>query len=157
MWQVPGERLAGVQRSRSRDWQATDMNPALVPYPPFVRRAALAVALILAGGIAYMSLVPGGTVPAPYLSDKIRHFGAYAMLAIPAAMWFGPGRWAAVGVLTVYGAGLEVAQAVFTATREASVLDGLANALGATAGVLLVWFIARTRAKTQPAETDRLP
>lgn len=121
------------------------MNPALVPYPPHVRRAALVIALLIALGIAYLSMMSGPEVPAPDVSDKIRHFGAYAMLAIPAAMWFGPGRVATVIVLTVYGAGLEIAQAVFTATREASVLDGVANALGAVAGYLLVWFIARTR------------
>jgi VanZ family protein len=58
-------------------------------------------------------------------------------------------------VLTVYGAGLEVAQAVFTATREASVLDGAANALGAVAGTALSgsW---RTRAKRDLMESDRL-
>lgn len=121
------------------------MKPALVPYPPSVRRAALVIALLIAIGIAYLSMMSGPAVPAPDVSDKIRHFGAYAMLAIPAAMWFGPGRAATVIVLTVYGAGLEIAQAVFTATREASVLDGVANALGAVAGYLLVWFIARTR------------
>ena len=122
------------------------MKPALAPYPPPVRRAALVIALLIALGIAYLSMMSGPAVPAPDVSDKIRHFGAYAMLAIPTAMWFGPGRVATVIVLTVYGAGLEAAQALFTATREASVLDGAANALGAVAGYLLVWFIARTRA-----------
>jgi VanZ family protein len=121
------------------------MKPALVPYPPSVRRAALVIALLIAMGIAYLSMMSGPAVPAPDVSDKIRHFGAYAMLAIPTAMWFGPGRVATVIVLTVYGAGLEIAQALFTATREASMLDGLANTLGAAAGYLLVWFIARTR------------
>jgi len=123
------------------------MNPALEPYPPPIRRAALVIAVLLALGVAYLSLIPGGTVPAPDISDKLRHFGAYAMLAIPAAMWFGPGRLVTVLVLAVYGAGLEVAQGLLSATREASLLDALANALGASAGYLLVWFIARTRAR----------
>ncbi|MEX1251171.1 MAG: hypothetical protein WEA77_08265 [Hyphomonas sp.] len=123
------------------------MNPALQPYPPPIRRAALVIAVLLALGVAYLSLIPGGTVPAPDISDKLRHFGAYAMLAIPAAMWFGPGRLVTVLVLAVYGAGLEVAQGLLSATREASPLDALANALGASGGYLLVWFIARTRAR----------
>ncbi len=123
------------------------MNPALEPYPPPIRRAALVIAVLLALGVAYLSLIPGGTVPAPEISDKLRHFGAYAMLAIPAAMWFGPGRLVTVLVLAVYGAGLEVAQGLLSATREASLLDALANALGAIGGYLLVWFIARTRAR----------
>ncbi|MFN3910935.1 VanZ family protein [Hyphomonas sp.] len=121
------------------------MKPALEPYPQPVRRAALVIALLLALGIAWLSMVPGSTVPGPMISDKIRHFGAYATLAIPVAMWFGPGRFAAVLVLTAYGAGLELAQGLLSATRQASVFDAVANALGASAGYLLVWFIARTR------------
>ncbi len=131
------------------------MNPALEPYPQPVRRAALVISVLLALGVAYLSLIPGGTVPAPNISDKIRHFGAYATLAIPVAMWFGPGRLVAVLVLTVYGAGLEIAQGLLSATREASILDAAANALGAFAGYLLVWFIARTRAKRYSMDSDR--
>ncbi|MDP3459409.1 MAG: VanZ family protein [Hyphomonas sp.] len=131
------------------------MNPALVPYPPAIRRAALVIALLLAAGIAWLSLIPGGTVPAPHLSDKVRHFGAYATLAIPVAMWFGPGRLVAVLVLTLYGAGLEVAQGLLSETREASFFDAVANALGASTGALLVWIIARTRAKRDLTDSDR--
>lgn len=121
------------------------MNPALVPYPPHIRRAALIVAALMALVIGYFSLVPPGEAPAPQISDKIRHFGAYAMLAVPVAMWFGPGRIAAALVVATYGAGLEVAQAFAGTGREGSLVDGLANALGAAAGYLLVLFIARTR------------
>ncbi|MEQ9506051.1 MAG: hypothetical protein RLO80_07245 [Hyphomonas sp.] len=121
------------------------MNPALVPYPPAIRRAALVIGALLALVIGYFSLVPPGDAPAPQISDKIRHFAAYAALAIPAAMWFGPGRLWAWAVVAAYGGALEIAQALGGAGREGSWADGFANALGAGTGVLLIWIIARMR------------
>lgn len=121
------------------------MNPALVPYPPSIRRAALAITLLLAALIGYYSLVPPGDAPAPDISDKIRHFAAYAALAVPASMWFAPRRLAALGAVAGFGALMEVAQGLAGTGREASILDALANTAGAGAGVLLVWIIARTR------------
>lgn len=123
------------------------MNPALAPYPPAIRRGALVIAALLAVLIGYYSLVPPGDAPASQISDKIRHFAAYAGLAVPVAMWIGPGRLAAVLVAAAYGAGLEIAQAFAGTGREGSLADALANTLGAGAGFLLVWFIARTRAR----------
>jgi VanZ family protein len=121
------------------------MNPALVPYPPAIRRAALVIGLLLAVVVGYYSLVPPGEAPAPQISDKVRHFAAYAGLAVPIAMWFSPRRlWAWLSVAG-YGAAMEVAQGLAGTGREASVLDGLANAAGAGAGVLLIWIIARRR------------
>lgn len=123
------------------------MRPALAPYPPAIRLAALVIAALLAVLIGYYSLVPPGDVPAPQISDKVRHFAAYAGLAVPVAMWFGPGRLAAVLVAASYGAGLEIAQALAGTGREGSLADAAANMLGAGAGFLLVWLIARTRAR----------
>jgi VanZ family protein len=122
------------------------MRPALAPYPPAIRRAALIVGLCLAALIGYFSLVTPGEAPAPQISDKLRHFAAYTALAVPAAMWFGPGRVLAAVLVAFYGAGLEVAQAYAGTGREGSFADGAANALGAIAGTALVWIIARTRA-----------
>lgn len=121
------------------------MNPALVPYPPAIRRAALVIFALLAVLIGYFSLVPAGEAPAPQISDKIRHFAAYATLAIPAAMWFGPGRLWAWLVVAAYGGALEIAQALGCAGREGSWADAFANTLGAGTGVLLIWIVARTR------------
>jgi VanZ family protein len=123
------------------------MRPALAPYPPAIRRAALVIGLCLAALIGYFSLVTPGEAPAPQISDKIRHFAAYAALAVPAAMWLGPGRVLAALLVALYGAGLEVAQAFAGTGREGSVADGAANSLGAAAGTALVWIIARTRAR----------
>ena len=68
-----------------------------------------------------------------------------APLAIPAAMWFGPGRLWAWLVVAAYGGALEIAQALGGAGREGSWADAFANTLGAGTGVLLIWIIARTR------------
>ena len=62
------------------------MNPYELPYPLAIRRAALIIAVLLAVLIGYFSLVPPGDAPAPQISDKIRHFAAYAMLAVPVAI-----------------------------------------------------------------------
>lgn len=130
-------------------WHAMAMRPALAPYPPSIRRAALVIGLCLAAVIGYFSLVTPGEAPAPQISDKLRHFAAYAALAIPAAMWLGPGHVGrgllAVVVVALYGAGLEAAQSFSGTGREGSVADGAANALGAMAGVSIVFIIARTR------------
>lgn len=121
------------------------MDPALTPYPPSIRRAALVIALSLAVLIAFFSLVSPDQTPAVQISDKIRHFAAYALLAVPAAMWFAPRRLAAWLSVAGFGVVLEVAQGLAGTGREMSPLDALANAGGAAAGVLLVWTVARRR------------
>lgn len=121
------------------------MQPAEIPYPPHIRRAAAVIAVLLALVIAYFSLVPPGETPAPQISDKIRHFGAYAMLAIPTAMWLAPRRMAPAVIAGVWGIAMEIAQGFAGTGREASIGDALANMAGAGAGVFLVWVIARRR------------
>jgi VanZ family protein len=121
------------------------MPPAEIPYPPHIRRAAAGIAALLALVIAYFSLVPPGETPAPQISDKIRHFGAYAMLAIPTAMWLAPRRIAPAIIAGAWGIAMELAQGLAGTGREASIGDALANMAGAGAGVFLVWVIARRR------------
>jgi VanZ family protein len=121
------------------------MTSARTPYPPAIRRAALTIGVLLAILIGYLSLVPPGDVPAPGISDKLKHFAAYATLAVPVAMWFAPARRRGALIVTAYGAGLEVAQALSGTGREGSIADAMANGAGAAAGTLLVWWIARTR------------
>ncbi len=121
------------------------MDSARLPYPPHIRRAASVIAALLALTIAYFSLVPPGETPAPQISDKIRHFGAYAMLAIPTAMWLAPRRIAPAVIVAVWGILMEIGQGLAATGREASMGDALANTVGAGAGVILVWLVARRR------------
>lgn len=121
------------------------MDSAQLPYPPHIRRAAAIIAALLALLIAYFSLVPPGETPAPQISDKIRHFGAYAMLAIPTAMWLAPRRIAPAVIVAMWGIAMEIAQGLAGTGREASLGDALANTAGAGAGVFLIWMVARRR------------
>lgn len=111
-----------------------------------IRRVAAAATLCVAVVIGYLSLVPAGDVPAPQISDKIRHLAAYAGLAAPLTLALHPRRWlTAVIVATVYGVCLEFAQAFGGAGREGSVLDALANLAGALLGAVLIRFSAGVR------------
>lgn len=114
--------------------------PGLSAYRLTAALAALGLALLL----SYLSLIPAGDVPAPQISDKVRHFLAYAALAAPLAVALRPARWlAAVLMAAGLGLGLEVAQAMGDAGREGSPGDALANLMGALAGAGLVRLSAR--------------
>lgn len=116
--------------------------------PPFqlIRRLAMVASLLVAVIIAYLSLMPVNEGPAPVFTDKINHFLAYAGLAAPLTLALHPKRWLSVVIVaTVYGIGLEFAQAAGDAGREASVLDSVANFLGALFGAALIRFTAGVR------------
>lgn len=110
------------------------------------RLTAALAAFCLAVLIGYLSLVPASEVPAPQVSDKVKHFLAYAALAAPLAAALRPQRWlAAVLIATGFGLVLELAQAMGGAGREGSPADVLANLMGALAGAGLVRLTARGR------------
>ncbi|MBY9066654.1 VanZ family protein [Hyphomonas sp. WL0036] len=111
-----------------------------------IRRLAAFAALVVGIIIAHLSLVPAGDVPAPQISDKIRHFAAYAGLAAPLALALHPKRWLAAAIAaTAFGVALEFAQAMGEAGREGSALDALANMLGAFLGAGLIRISAGVR------------
>lgn len=111
-----------------------------------IRRFAAIGSLCVAAVIAYLSLMPVTESPTPHMWDKLGHFAAYAGLAAPLTLAMHPRRWlAAAAVATVYGIGLEVAQALGDAGREASVLDAVANLLGALLGAGLIRVSAGVR------------
>lgn len=120
-----------------------------MPFRPsfhLIRRLAMVASLLVAIVIAYLSLMPVDEGPAPVFTDKINHFLAYAGLAAPLTLALHPKRWVSVVIAaTVYGIGLEIAQAMGDAGREASVLDGVANFLGALFGAALIRFSAGLR------------
>lgn len=113
---------------------------------PLIRRLAALAAAIVAVAIGYLSLMPAGEVPAPQISDKIRHFAAYAGLAAPLTLALHPRRWLMAALAAAaYGVALEVAQALGDAGREGSPLDALANLLGAFLGAGLIRISAGVR------------
>ena len=109
-----------------------------------IRALALVGALVVAGLIAYLSLVPSSSVPRFQWSDKIQHFIAYAVLAAPLAIAFGRGRivWA-ITASGVYGVALEFAQGWLTDNRIASAQDVFANFAGVFTGVGLALVYLR--------------
>ena len=119
--------------------------PRLIRHPQ-IRLLAAGAAIGLAALIAIYSLVPASEAPAPHLSDKIKHFAAYAALAAPLSVAFGRSLRSAIlafGVAALFGIGLEIAQMLGEAGREGSSLDVAANLGGALVGVLVVGVLGR--------------
>lgn len=106
----------------------------------FLKHAVLVLAVFAALAVAVLSLAPPAEIAsAPMPNDKLRHFVAYAVLGLLFAEAL-PARplWMIVLGLGVYGAGLELAQALTAYGREASLLDGAANVAGTFCGALVL-------------------
>ena len=108
-----------------------------------LRRARLWLGLWWCGvaAVVLCSLVPAFLLPeVPAGGDKIEHFSAYALLAAAAVQLF-TARHAVARAgtgLVALGIALEIAQGLFTTTRQMDVQDALANTLGVVAGLLTV-------------------
>lgn len=89
----------------------------------------LGIALVAVGSLLPASQVPSMAVPG---LDKVNHVIGHGALSAYAVMLFVSIRARALAALALftYGVGIEFAQEAFTATREASLGDVLANALG---------------------------
>ena len=109
-------------------------------------------AVIVAAGIAFLSLTEAGNMPSFQLNDKLVHGVMYLVLAL--ACMGGCAylkRTRAVfyilvcAVTTLYGGAMEVLQDLCTVTRSADIMDLLADFIGALTGVLLVFFITNSK------------
>lgn len=94
-------------------------------------RVAFACAAV---AILFLALMPGTGGQDWFVhADKLRHAAAFlALWAIGKQARFQP-SWALAAVLLAFGIGIELAQAL-TPTREPSLGDVLADALGIAAG-----------------------
>ena len=85
-----------------------------------------------------VSLLPVFLLPVvPPGGDKVEHLGGYALLAAAAVQLFA-GRRAlgrAAAGLVALGVALEIAQGLFTTTRQMDVFDALANTGGVVLGM----------------------
>lgn len=106
-------------------------------------RIALAVWIAMFAAIAIGSLLPAQDLPPPAFDgmDKAEHLLGYVLLSGYAVLLFDTrrARLRAMLVVIAFGLAVEVAQGVFTTTREPDLLDALANATGAALGQLLVF------------------
>jgi VanZ family protein len=93
------------------------------------------VAALVATVVA--SLLPVFLLPVvPPGGDKFEHLGGYALLAAAAVQLFARrALWSAALGLVALGVALEIAQGLFTATRQMDAGDALANTLGVALGL----------------------
>ncbi len=105
-----------------------------------LRRARWWLALwgLAIAAVIMASLVPASVLPqVPDGGDKLEHFLAYSLLAAAAVQLFATRAMllASGGCLIMLGIALEIAQGVFTSTRQMDVHDALANTLGVIGGM----------------------
>lgn len=100
--------------------------------------------------VLWFSLVPSPPVPKSGILgwDKFQHAAAYGIFTLLAGWAFvtlpfsRERQWFLAGaVAVIFGALLEVAQGVFTATRTAEAGDLLADAIGAATVIFFVHFV----------------
>ena len=95
--------------------------------------------------LVWLQLRTPSGAPQPEGLDKLYHFLAYGGLMTLLVAAMGTQRmWRAFLMASLFGFIMELAQATFSAAREPSFIDGLANMTGAgLAGLLiiLVWRV----------------
>lgn len=96
--------------------------------------------------VMILAVVAGSLLPARELPpvpfhgfDKVEHLLGYALLSAYAVMLFARMRARALAAagLVALGIGLEVAQGMLTASRQADIADAMVNALGVLAGMAI--------------------
>lgn len=125
---------------------------------PLKSHMAFVPALLIAAGIAVLSLTESTNLPSVSLSDKVVHGLAYALLSaslMAALVYNRHGHirtylYVCVAT-TLYGALLEALQRFCTLSRTGELADLYADCLGAIIGVLIVAFFCygRRRIKHQ--------
>ena len=115
-----------------------------------MRAAALAAGWLYVAAIVWLSLSPSPPDLGPEVSDKLKHFVAYAALMF----WFsilyrGKARLAYAAGWLALGIALEFAQGA-TGYRSYELADMAANALGVLAGAAAA--LAVTRAAPAPGK-----
>ena len=111
-------------------------------------------AVLVAAGIAVLSLLEIGHAPQVPVSDKWSHgvaYGLLALLLVAALLHNGYRSWRAYGGTIVtcaaYGLLIEALQRFCTLTRSGEMADLYADILGALAGVIIVYLFAVSRSR----------
>lgn len=86
--------------------------------------------------VVTLTVIPGASVPTDVsLNDKLLHFVAYFGLGVLGGTGWADRRHMLIIAMPLFGLALEVIQGGFIEGRSFDWYDGLANALGAFAGV----------------------
>ncbi len=119
--------------------------PARLP-----RALRIAAYLTCLAGLSWLSLAPAQTLPTPSISDKLQHGLAYAGLTAAGLALFARHPRLAIGFAFVYGAHIEIVQAIMGLGREADWLDAGANGAGVLT-TTLIYALWRRRQRAAPA------
>jgi VanZ family protein len=108
------------------------------------RPARLALYALASGILLYMTLAPGKDVPGIEMFwDKSEHAIAWLVLTATGLVLSTRRRWM-IGVFAfVFGAGIEVLQAVMPLGRDGEWQDLLSDCMGITAAYLIWWLLRR--------------
>ena len=105
-------------------------------------RGAFAVAVLVSLAVLF---APASDVPSsPPGVDKAVHLSLFLALALT-GRWAGVGRQVTAGALLAYAAVSEVLQGTDLVGRDAELLDGVADAAGVLAGLLVWELVSRSR------------
>jgi VanZ family protein len=108
--------------------------------PRRLRLALYAAATLI---LTYMALAPERDVPgADLVWDKAEHASAWTVLTLAGLVLSTTRRWAIGVFATVFGAVIEVLQAVMPFGRDGNVADWIADLVG-IAAAYAVWVTAR--------------
>ncbi|HSC15640.1 MAG TPA: VanZ family protein [Gammaproteobacteria bacterium] len=100
-----------------------------------------ALGWLLVAGVIVGSLIPGPSVPAVDIDDKVMHAAAYLLLMVWFAGCYRRDRYLTIGAaLAALGIGLDTLQ-VLTATRSFDWGDVAMNCAGVVAGLALSWSL----------------
>lgn len=107
-------------------------------------------AVLVAAGIAVLSLMEQQHVPTVRINDKLVHAIMYTVLSASILIgWLVNGKrhwkWWMRAVLysSVYGLLMEALQRFCTLTRSGEMADLLADVIGAVVGTVIVWLISK--------------
>lgn len=112
---------------------------AAMPRPTRVAMYALACAILL-----YMTLAPGRDVPGVEMFwDKSEHAVAWLVLTVTGLLLSTKRRWPIGAFAFLFGAAIEVAQAVMPLGRDGEWQDLLSDSIGIGGGYLVWWLLRR--------------
>jgi len=112
-------------------------------------------AVLVAAGIAVLSLMEIHQPSAMHVNDKLMHgifyfFLSVALMSGLARDGYRSWKWAMLAFLasTAYGALIEVLQRFCTLTRSGEMADLYADAIGALIGTAIIWLITILNSKS---------
>ncbi len=101
----------------------------------------LSIWFAMIAAVAVGSLMPAQDLPPLFpQADKLEHLLGYGILSGWGALLYARTSSlvrVAIGLIA-YGIAIEIAQALFTTSRQAEVLDAVADAIGVAIGILVV-------------------